>query len=196
MDKSKEQFYKLLLSVTSRKNEVQNIYEFLEKTDFFTTPASTRFHGAYEGGLVKHSLETYQHLKNLYALYQARLLNPISDDSLIITALLHDICKINFYKSGTKNVKNEATGVWEKQQHYFIEDQIPLGHGEKSVIILQQYIKLTADEIYAIRWHMGGFDDTGKSYGGGMALGIAMDKCPLLALLHMADLAANYLTKV
>ena len=195
MDKNKKKFRELLFSIshTTRKIELEKLYEFLEKTDFFTAPASTKYHGAYEGGLVQHSLAVYEELHVLNQLYGVQC----NYDSVIIVALLHDVCKINFYKSGTKNVKNETTGQWEKQPYYFIEDQIPLGHGEKSVIILQQYIKsLTSDEIYAIRWHMGGFDDAGRSYGGGMALGAAFEKCPLAVLLHMADLTANYISKV
>lgn len=199
MDKNKEKFRELLFSIShsTRKMELEKLYDFLEKTDFFTAPASTKYHGAYEGGLVQHSLAVYEKLREMYDyLYEPSQLN-IPYDSVILVALLHDVCKINFYKSGTKNVKNEVTGQWKKQPYYFIEDQIPLGHGEKSVIILQQYIhSLTSDEIYAIRWHMGGFDDAGRSYGGGMALGAAFEKCPLAVLLHMADLAANYISKV
>ncbi len=97
----------------------------------------------------------------------------------------------NFYKQDVRNVKNN--GVWEQVPVYTINDTLPLGHGEKSVMILQQYIELTTDEIYAIRWHMGGFDDTAKSYAGGLQLSAAFDKCPLLVMLHMADLAAVYL---
>lgn len=192
---NKERFHELLLSVNSRKREIQNVYDFLQGTDFFTAPASTRFHGNYEGGLVEHSLEVYRNLGSLYQIYKDRISPTINMDSLIVVALLHDVCKINFYKVGTRNVKDEK-GVWQTVPTYTIDDHIPLGHGEKSVIILQQYIQLTADEIYAIRWHMGGFDDAGRSYGGGQALSGAMGICPLLVLLHMSDLAANYITKV
>ena len=194
---SKENFHQLLFSVNSptRKYELENLYDFLERTDFFKAPASSNYHGNYEGGLVEHSLNVYRNLKMLHRLYESEI-PYISKDSMIVAALLHDVCKINFYKSGTKNIKNEETGQWEKQSCYFIEDQVPLGHGEKSVIILQQYTTLTSDEIYAIRWHMGGFDDTAKSWAGGLALSSAMGKCPLLALLHMADLATNYISKV
>lgn len=192
---TKEAFRELLFSVTNRKNEIVKLYKFLERTDFFTAPASTKYHGAYEGGLVDHSMAVYENLIALYQIYKDKLPQEIYTDSLVITSLFHDICKINFYKSGTKNVKNEETGQWQKEPYYFIDDQIPLGHGEKSVIILQSYMNLSADEIYAIRWHMGGFDDTGRSYAGGMSLGAAFKKCPLAVLLHMADLAANYINK-
>lgn len=194
---NKENFRELLFSVNSpsRKCELENLYDFLEKTDFFKAPASSNYHGNYEGGLVEHSLSVFQNLKMLHKLYESEIPYYVSYDSMIVTALLHDVCKINFYKSGTKNVKNEETGQWQKEKYYFIDDQIPLGHGEKSVIILQQHITLTSNEIYAIRWHMGGFDDTAKSWAGGLALSNAMEKCPLLALLHMADLATNYINK-
>lgn len=196
MDKNKEKFREILLSVThpTRKMELEKLYEFLERTDFFTAPASTKYHGAYEGGLVQHSLAVYDNLVSLRELYNVTA--QIQYDSVIITALLHDICKINFYKLGTRNVKNE-NGTWQSVPVYTIDDQTPLGHGEKSVIILQQHIhSLTSNEIYAIRWHMGSFDDAGKSWAGGMALGAAFEKCPLAVLLHMADLAANYISKV
>lgn len=192
---SKEIFHELLLSIAhpTRKIELEKLYDFLEKTDFFTAPASTKYHGAYKGGLVQHSLAVYKNLSKLNNLYGL----PCIHDSVIIVALLHDVCKINFYKVGKRNVQDEKTGRWEKQPYYFIEDQIPLGHGEKSVIILQQYLQsLTSDEIYAIRWHMGGFDDAGRSYTGGMSLSAAFEKCPLAVLLHMADLATNYISKV
>lgn len=193
---SKTRFKNLLSNLMSRKYEAEKVYTFLlEKTDFFTAPASTKYHGSYAGGLVEHSLAVYENLITLYRIYKDKLPQAINADSLIIVSLLHDICKINFYKLGTKNVKNEETGQWQKEQYYFIDDQIPLGHGEKSVIILQSYINLTADEIYAIRWHMGGFDDTSRSWAGGMTLSAAFEKCPLAVLLHMADLAANYINK-
>lgn len=191
MDSAKERFEQLLL-FTNRWG-IDNLIKFLNDSDFFTAPASTRFHGAYEGGLLEHSLEVYDQMQELCSIYTEPLRKShISDASLIIAALLHDICKTNFYKAGTRNVKNND-GVWEQVPVYMIDDKMPLGHGEKSVIILQNYIKLSVDEIFAIRWHMGGFDDTAKSYVGGMQLSAALSNCPLLVLLHMADLAASHL---
>lgn len=184
------QKFKNLLLQTGRIG-MEGLLKYIGSTDFYTAPASTHFHGAHEGGLLEHSLEVYENLKKMQDTYRANENN----DSMIIAALLHDICKVNFYKLDFRNAKNEI-GVWEKVPYYTIDDQMPLGHGEKSVMILQRFIRLTPDEIYAIRWHMGGFDDTARSYGGGQALSGAMSKCKLLVLLCMADLAANYISGV
>ena len=109
------------------------------------------------------------------------------EESLIIIALLHDICKVNFYKVDYRNAKNEF-GEWEKVPYYTIEDTIPYGHGEKSVMMLTEYIKLTSEEKYAIRWHMG-FTEPKELYG---TLGQAFKKYPVALLVHEADLEATY----
>ena len=102
--------------------------------DFFTAPASTRYHGNYEGGLCEHSLNVYDALVDILARPRVRDLYGISysDESIAIAALLHDLCKVNFYKVSTRNVKNEQ-GRWEAVPFYTIEDNLPYGHGEKSV---------------------------------------------------------------
>ena len=92
-----------------------------KKTDFFTAPASTRFHGACEGGLCMHSLNVY------HALHDSFFTEGESEESYAICALLHDLCKANYYKLGTRNVKNEATGQWEKAPFYSVEDLFPYG---------------------------------------------------------------------
>ena len=124
------------------------------KTDFFTAPASTRFHGAYDGGLCAHSL-------NVYRVLRSSFFEPDTDteETYAIVALLHDLCKANFYKKGTRNVKNDETGKWEKVPSYSVEDMFPYGHGEKSVFLIERFMKLKVEEAVAIRWHMGGFDD-------------------------------------
>ena len=117
-------------------------------------------------------------------------------ESKIIVALLHDLCKVNTYKIGSKNVKNEETGKWEKQPYYFVEDEVPLGHSEKSVILLQAFIRPTIEEIMAIRWHMGGYDDAARGgWGGSASLSTAQKKYPLAVALHLADMAASYLVE-
>ena len=179
----KEKFIELLKS-TNRLG-IEDLISFLEKTDFFTAPASTRFHGSFEGGLVEHSLKVYEILD-----YKAKnnvLKLEIPDDTIKIVSLLHDICKLNFYKVDYRNAKN-AKGEWEKVPYYTIEDTIPYGHGEKSVMMLTEYIKLTSEEKYAIRWHMG-FSEPKEVYG---TLGQAFKKYPLALLLHEADMEATY----
>jgi hypothetical protein len=167
---------------------IPDLIKYLQETDFFNAPASGKNHNNYAGGLVEHSLLVMMNLKRLAEVYCPRY-NPY--ESLILISLLHDLCKVNFYKETTRNVK--VNGAWTQEPYYTIEDQFPYGHGEKSVLIVQRFLKLTNDEIMAIRWHMGGFDDTAGSYGGGLALRGAAEKYSLVVLLHMADLAACYL---
>ena len=112
----------------------------------------------------------------------------ISEDTIKIVALLHDICKVNFYKVDYRNAKNEL-GVWEKVPYYTVEDTIPYGHGEKSVMMITEYIKLTPEEKYAIRWHMG-LSEPKELYG---TMSIAFSKYPLALILFEADLEATYL---
>ena len=179
----KEKFIELLKS-TNRPG-IEDLISFLEKTDFFTAPASTRFHGSFEGGLVEHSLKVYEILD-----YKAKnnvLKLEIPDDTIKIVSLLHDICKLNFYKVDYRNAKN-ALGVWEKVPYYTIDDTIPYGHGEKSVMMITEYIKLTPEEKYSIRWHMG-YTEPKELYN---TIGAAYKKYPLALLMHEADLEATY----
>ena len=179
----KEQFIELLRS-TNREG-IENLINFLEKTDFFKAPASTRFHGDYEGGLLEHSMKVYEIFKE--KVKNASIEMNVSDDTIIISALLHDVCKANFYKEDYRNAKNEL-GVWEKVPYYTIDDQIPYGHGEKSVMMISEFIKLTPEEKYAIRWHMG-FTEPKEVYN---TIGAAYKKYPLALLLFEADLEATY----
>ncbi len=183
----KEQFIELLKS-TNRQG-IDDLINFLEKTDFFEAPASTRFHGDYKGGLVEHSMKVYEIVKE--KVKHASIELSVSDDTIIISALLHDICKANFYKVDYRNAKNEL-GVWEKVPYYTIDDQIPYGHGEKSVMMASEYIKLTPEEKYAIRWHMG-FTEPKEVYS---TIGNAYKKYPLALLLFEADLEATYFYNV
>ena len=107
--------------------------------------------------------------------------------------MFHDLTKVNYYTISSRNVKDEATGTWHKEPFYKVDDRLPLGHGEKSVIILQSFIKLTRDEIFAIRWHMGGFDSAAK--GGDYGLSGAFEMCPLAVMTHLADMEATYLSE-
>ncbi len=158
---------------------------WLEKTDFFVAPASTKYHCACEGGLVQHSLNVYEALRNTY------FEEGDSEESFAIAALFHDICKAQFYKTSTRNVKNDDTGKWEKVPFYTVDDMFPYGHGEKSVFLIERFMKLKIDEAVAIRWHMGGFDESVR--GGSFAISVAYDKYPLAVKLHLADLQATYL---
>ncbi len=154
----KEEFINLLRS-TNREG-MEDVINFLEKSDFFKAPASTRFHGDYEGGLLEHSMKVYEILKDKVKIASISIDTP--DESIIIMALLHDVCKANYYKVDYRNAKN-ALGEWEKVPYYTVDDTIPYGHGEKSVMMLTEYVKLTNEEKYAIRWHMG-FSEPKENY--------------------------------
>lgn len=166
-----------------------DLLKWLEASDFFRAPASTRFHGSYEGGLVEHSLNVYDCLVKLVDTFGPE--DTFSGETITLVSLLHDICKTNFYKPDTRNRKNPETNRWEVVPYYSIEDSFPIGHSEKSVIMIQNFMRLTRDEILAIRAHMGGFDSAVK--GGDSGVANIMSQCRLAALLHMADLAATHL---
>lgn len=182
----KEDFTRLLTENVTRV-DVQPFLTWLETTDFYTAPASTRFHGACECGLVMHSLNVYEVMKNRFYTPEESL------ESYTLVTLLHDLCKANFYKAGFRNVKNEGTGQWEKVPTYNVEDRFPFGHGEKSVYLIERFIRLKPAEAIAIRWHMGGFDDAVR--GGSFAISNAFDEYPLAVKLHLADLEATYLVE-
>ena len=162
------------------------LLEWLQTTDFFTAPASTRYHCACPSGLVQHSV-------NVYEVMMEKHFDPETDsaESFALCALLHDVCKAQFYKISTRNVKNEKTGQWEKVPYYTIEDAFPYGHGEKSVFLIERFVRLKPAEATAIRWHMGGVDDAAR--GGNFSISVAYDKYPIAVKLHLADLEATYL---
>lgn len=172
---------------------MDGLITWLEGTDFFTAPASTRFHGNFKHGLVLHSYAVYTQLDILTDAYYKEVAPP-QQDSNIICALLHDACKANLYVEKTRNVKNEETGTWEKAPFYLTEDPLPYGHGEKSVYLISKHIVLEEAEAMAIRWHMGAFDDSVK--GGSYALNGAYSKYPYAMLLHFADMAASNITGI
>lgn len=186
----KQQFIDLLLK--TERPGINNLIAYLDtQTDFFTAPASRKYHGAKEGGLLEHSIAVNKNID----LVCSSIGLVTQWDSRRIVALLHDVCKANFYRKGIRNIKNQQTGQWEPIEVYEFDDQLPLGHGEKSVMILQRYIYLLDEEMMAIRWHMGGFDDTARSYAGGLQLSAAMQKYPLITVLHTADLIASNIQK-
>ena len=189
----KEEFLEIFRSNVHREG-AEALLDYLEnKSDFFTCPASAKFHGAYAGGLCDHSLNVYHCLKDYLARERVQELYglEVPDESVAIAALLHDLCKIGCYKAGTRNVKNEATGQWEKVPTFFYEDPLPYGHGEKSVYIISGFMKLTRQEAMAIRWHMGfsGNEDS-------RLVGQALEQYPLAFALSVADMEATYFLEV
>lgn len=177
-----------LLSVVDRDGS-KELIEWLNASDFFTAPASTKFHGNYSGGLCEHSLNVYNNLKMLIDIYLPD--EEVPDDTVAVCALLHDLCKVHCYKPGTRNVKEN--GSWVSKATWEFDERFPAGdHADKSIIIIQQFMKLTADEILAIRAHMGGFDTAVKGNGGQFVSKI-FERSKLALLLHLADMASSYL---
>lgn len=204
-----KKFESLLMSVN--RDGMDDLLAFIRKSDFYTAPASTRFHSAVEGGLLNHSLNVYECLvnKKKSGIWSDKLSN-ISDDTIIVVSLLHDICKTYFYSQEMKNqktydeekvksanprtVKHDNNGdfIWETVPVYVVDDKYPLGHGNKSVVFIMQYIKLSMTEIMAITHHMGSYCDSSQWN----TLGQAYEKYPLTLALHEADLEATYLLEV
>lgn len=186
---AKEEFIELYQTHIHREGSAALLDYLQNKSDFFTAPASARYHGAYPGGLCDHSVNVYHCLADYLARPRVQELYGLEyePESVAVVSLLHDICKVGCYRPGTRNVKNEATGQWEKVPTFFYEDKLPYGHGEKSVYIITGFMRLTREEAFAIRFHMGfsGTEDINL-------VGRAFEKFPLAYALHAADMEASY----
>ena len=173
-----------------QRRGADRLLEWLDSdaSDFFTAPSSTRFHGAYEGGLVEHSLNVYECLKDYLNRPRTKELYGMdyTPETIAVTALLHDICKVGFYAVDYRNAKNEQ-GVWEKVPYYTVRDTLPYGHGEKSVYMIQSFMRLTRDEAFAIRYHMGFSGNEDKN-----SVGRALEMFPLALAGNVADMEATY----
>lgn len=182
IESNKKRF--LLLCGMVYRDGMDDLIEWLTGTDFFTAPASTRFHGAHEGGLCEHCLDVYDMAKKIMRGFEI----DIDSQSLIITTLFHDLCKVNYYKLDKRNQKVE--GVWQEVPYYTVDEQERFGgHGSKSMFLVQHFVKLSIEEASAISNHMGAFP-------GGDAVrdsSTAYSNNPLAWVLHVADEAATYL---
>ncbi len=189
---NKERFNELLLS-TKRKN-IQTLVDWLETTDFYEAPASVSHHGNYTGGLCEHSINVYEAAKNV-ADYITKIKGvEFKDDSLIIASLLHDLCKVNFYVPVVKNRLIE--GEWKQINTWDHVDSFPFGHGEKSVLMVKQFINLKVDEMLAIRWHMGQFDaGVTLDYATKAAYNSATSMYPLVPVVNLGDITASLLVE-
>jgi len=157
-----------------------------EDTDFFEAPASTRHHNVFMGGLAEHSLNVYRIAVTLDRELGAHCVA----DHLKTAALLHDVCKANYYVREPKWRKDDC-GKWESYMAWAVNDQLPIGHGEKSLYLVGKFVDLDDDEAAAIRWHMGAWTPGVTSdYGTGMAFNVAIAKYPLVGIIVMADFAA------
>lgn len=190
MSKNPQDEFEKIFTAAIKRDGSQRLLDWIRSTDFFTAPASTRFHGSYPCGLVQHSLNVYYRLLHLYKSEYGENLTEDQQETIAIVALLHDICKANFYDVEMRNRKNEQ-GQCEKYPVYIVNDQLPYGHGEKSVYIVSGFMRLSREEAMAIRWHMGFSDNDFR--GGGQSVGNAFGMHPLAVLVHNADLQATYL---
>lgn len=186
--------------LSTKRDGIEALLDFIRKSDFYKAPASTKFHSCHEGGLLEHSLNVANCLLRKFddTLWTEKL-TGISKESAILCALLHDFCKANFYEGEFKNKKvysengkkidSNGRYDWVSVPGYAVNDTHPLGHGEGSVIMLQQYIRLKPVELYGIRWHMA-FTEPKDHYN---TLCAAIMKYPFILALHEADLEATYL---
>ena len=188
----RDKFIEIFKSKIKREG-ADKLLEFIcsPSSDFFTAPASARYHSAYEGGLCEHSINVYECLVdylNRDVMREKYGLN-YSEESIAIVALLHDLCKMNIYKVSYRNAKNEQ-GVWEKVPYYEFDDQLPYGHGEKSVYMIIPFMKLTREEAFAIRYHMGFSNVENQMATNNVSK--AFEMYPLAFALSTADMEATY----
>ena len=185
----KSEFISLYKQYIKRDGAEALLDYLLNHSDFFVAPASGRRHSSFEGGLVVHSLNVYHRLKNNAILeYGENYQEKISDESIAIMSLLHDVCKVNTYTVDYRNQKID--GQWVQVPYFAYNNNLPYGHGEKSVYIVSGYMRLTRDEAMAINWHMGAFDPRCQ---GTSDLSDAFSMFPNALLLHISDIEASYL---
>ena len=185
---AKERFIEIYQKNIQREG-ADKLLEYLLSSDFFTAPASARFHNSFEGGLCDHSLNVYDCLVSYLGTARAKETFGFSysDESIAIVALLHDLCKIAVYKKGFRNVKDEK-GQWQRVDTFEYDDQLPYGHGEKSVYIISGYMRLTREEAFAIRYHMGYSSEREDPRN----VSAAFEMFPLAFALSTADSEATY----
>lgn len=183
----KEKFIEIYNQNIKREG-ADKLLNYLIESDFFEAPASARFHSSYEGGLAEHSIKVYECLKAYLDRQRVKEVYGIeySDETIAITALLHDLCKIGCYHKSFRNVKDE-TGKWQQVPSYNFDDPLPYGHGEKSVYIISGFMKLKREEAFAIRYHMGFSNTDDKN-----SVGKAFEQYPLAFAVSIADMEATY----
>lgn len=171
------------------------IVSYLSSTDFYSAPASSRYHDMFPGGLLYHHLQVYNQILDLR---QIGKFQNVDIASAVLVALVHDWCKIGMYEKYAKNVKNPVTKEWDSVNAYRIRDDSTgrLGHGPQSVVMAMrlcniQYSTLTDDELAAIRWHSATYDVTSYDI---YALNDCNRNIPLVHMLQFADQLAitNY----
>ena len=193
MEKNVEELKREFLDLFNqniKREGADSLLEYLQNhSDFFMAPASGRRHSAFEGGLCLHSLNTYKRFKNkVVKEFGENYKEIISDESIAIISLLHDVCKVNTYTVDYRNQK--VDGQWIQVPYYAYNNSLPYGHGEKSVYIISGFMRLTREEAMAINWHMGGFDPRAQATSD---MSEAFSRFPVAVLFHVSDLEATYL---
>lgn len=197
LEDTKTQFINKVRQYAGNREGIEDLLAWLETTDFYIAPASTIYHGAFQGGLLVHSYNVLiQYLDELELHGIIDLASKDEDnlsmiESATICAAFHDLCKINTYEPYIRNVKNNETGQWEQVEAYKREPKFPMGHGEKSIFLLNQFMLLTPYEGLAIYWHMGAYDIS--PYKTLNECSKAWETEPMAFLLHIADMKATYL---
>lgn len=198
LEKLKCEFLGIFSDYITRKGNEQ-LVDWLETfTDFFEAPASAKYHGAHPGGLLEHSLNVYHRLleiaeRDMLPADSVGELDPEDLETVAVLGLLHDICKVNCYKTETKRRRDPETGRWEDYQGYTFRDDLPLGHGEKSLYLIARYMDLNPGEAMAVRWHMGAYDNAVK--GDARDLNAAMTASPWVWRLQEADMCATWINE-
>ncbi len=185
---TKERFIEIYKKNIKREG-ADKLLDYLISSDFFVAPASARFHSSYEGGLCEHSLNVYDCLVSYLDTDRAKNTFGFSysEESIAIVALLHDLCKVGVYKKGFRNVKDEK-GTWQRVDTFEYDDQLPYGHGEKSVYIISGFMRLTREEAFAIRYHMGYSSEREDPRN----VSATFEMFPLAFALSTADSEATY----
>ena len=197
IEQNKAEFISLLKTVN--REGIEKLINWLQgpNSDFFTAPATQSYHGNYPGGLCQHSLNVYYAAKHLLAMYKELSINTekvesIKEESIIISSLLHDLYKTNYYTEDTKWYKDD-NNAWQSYMGYEIDDKFPFGRGEKSVFMIQRFMNLTGPEALAIRWHMSNIDPGIMMYPLTKYIALdALSKIPLVGLIAMADMFAAF----
>jgi len=185
MDYVKE--FERIYNTHIKREGADKMLEYLRSTDFFTAPASSRYHSNFPGGLVEHCVKAYNRFIKIIESEFGKEYVKQEGESLAIIALLHDVCKVNYYKIEMRNVK--VDGNWVQKPYYAVEDSLPYGHGEKSVYMISAFMKLTREEAMAINWHMGAFDPRARDSN---TINRAFRQHPLTLLFHIADICVSY----
>lgn len=199
IEDNKQLFIRLCRDNIQREG-LEKILAYLEKTDFYTAPSSTNYHLNEEGGLCMHSINVFQTALSIYEHIAERAIQDgtspfteeVSRESIAISTLFHDLCKVKLYHGTTKWRKDE-NNHWQSYPGYEIKDEFPLGHGEKSCLMLNWYMRLKPEEMLAIRWHMGMYDMGESGTSQRYAFFGALDKSPLVSIVHAADFLSSRL---